>query len=65
MMVRMAAFEGSGGGGTGRRMKCSEWMEFLPKAAAPLRPLTLKEKGRQQQGGDVIWRKNLRWSDVS
>lgn len=49
MVVLMAAFEGSGGGGTGRRMKCSEWMEFLPGTAAPLRPLTLKEKGRQQR----------------
>lgn len=43
-MVLVAAFEGSDGGGTGRRMKCSERKEFLPRAAAPLRPLALKEK---------------------
>lgn len=51
MMVLMAAFEGSGGGGTGRRMKCSEWMECLPRAAAPLRPLTLKGCQQLKGGG--------------
>lgn len=56
MVVLMAASEGSGGGGTGRRMKCSEWMEFLPRTAAPLRPLTLKEKGLQ---GGAGWRCNM------